>query len=197
MGLKNLIVVFLIFMFGSELAQGQNLYKTKKYEFGASVGILFEGMINANYDGNEPGNEDLELEKTNAFLLKFYFDIVISRHTSIGVFFNFSDIEFSNSNATASWRDTGLAFKYKFLINKRFAIRPRIGAGYRFFGSSDTAIQNGGLATNASVEFLYALTANNMKLLADLGFMAQPWGTSGDYSLKIPPTPYATIGIAF
>ena len=187
----------MILIFGGEQAHGQNLYKTKKYEFGASGGILFEGIINANYDGNEAGNEDLELEKTNAFLLKLYFDIVISRFTSVGVFFNLSDIEFSNSKSTGSWRDTGLAFKYKFLMSKRFAIRPRIGVGYRFFGSSDTAIKNGGIATNASVEFLYALTENNMKLLADVGFMAQPGGTSGDYSITIPPIPFATIGVAF
>ena len=197
MQLKSLTLLLLIFLVGSEIILGQNLYKLRKYEFGASGGILAEGTINANYDGDEAGVDDQKLDKKSAFLFKIYFDIVINRFTSVGVFLNFSDIEFSNSSSTASWRDTGLAFKYRFLMSKRFAIRPRVGLGYRFFGSSDTAIQNGGLATNLSVEFLYALTENNMKLLGDVGIMAQPWGTSGDYGVTIPPIPFATLGVAF
>lgn len=192
MKIRSMILVGLVLFAFDNFAIGQNLYKVRKYEIGITGGILFEGQVHA-----KSSEEDLRLEKKNAFLGKLYFDIALGRSLKGGVFFNFSSLAFSNDNATASLRDTGIHFKYRFLFNKRFAIRPGAGIAYRFFGSSSETIQNGGLATNASVEFIYALTKDNTKLLADLGFFAQPYGQSNDYSITIPPIPYVTLGLAF
>jgi hypothetical protein len=191
---KYCFVIILIFL-PLLTVEGQNLYRQSKYEFGASAGVMLPGQVIVRH--NSDATLDADLTSEAAFLLRLYFDIIYGRTTSIGVFFNYSDFAFTNSPTTASLTDTGIAFKYRFLLNKTMAIRPGAGLGYRFFGASDTAIENGGLATNLSLEFIWALTENNLKLLADVGLFAQPYGQSDEYDVFIPSLPYVTLGVAF
>ena len=189
--LKSIFIVLGIILFVTQ-ASAQNLYKTNQYEIGISVGALLSGTVDISKTG-----ESQTLTSKTEFMGRFFFDIVLGRRSSVGVFVNASELAFEGDSVSVSLRDFGIMYKYRFLLNKRMGIRPGIGIGYRILNSATPIVNSGGLSANLSLEFVYALTKDNIKLFLDTGILTQPFGRADEWDVRFGPIPYFNVGVAF
>jgi hypothetical protein len=189
---RSFFILFLLPLFVASELPGQNLYKTNSYEIGLSYGKFFSGTVTVSKDGI-----DTDLKKKDGYIGQIFFDIVLNRHSSFGVFLNYSNLDFEGDSVKVTMSDFGAKYKYRLLLNKRFAIHPGIGIGYRNLDSTTPIIDSAGLSVNLSVEFIYAVTQSNIKVFADTGLLSEPFGKADDYDVRFYAHPYLNLGIAF
>lgn len=211
-------ILFSLVIPGSILAQDSlSVTSAKKYEYGASVGVLFPAEIKFSDLRNE-------IRSVNSLLIKGYIDKYLLPEFMIGLYLNFSysnleeideyeepymtetGWEFKTKEDItrhhASVLEFGASFKTKFVLSPSWLLKPGLNVGYRQFffhykANCGLELDDAhGLAVNGSAEFQY-LYSENIILFAETGFLTQPYGGKEDITyMDFGPIFYLTVGIA-
>ena len=215
-----LITMFVLLLIPKNILAQDSLSATsaKKYEYGASVGMIFPAEIKFSDLRNE-------IRSTSSLLIKGYIDKYLLPEFMIGLYLNFSysnleEIdEYEEPYMTETgWKfktkeditehhasviEFGASFKTKFELSPSWLFKPGLNVGYRqffFHYKADCGLELDdahGLAVNGSAEFQY-LYSEKVIIFAETGFLTQPYGGKEDITyMDFGPIFYITVGIAY
>lgn len=185
------LALFIMFMECSVFSMS---FEGKKYDVGVSLGPWFSGG-DVNID-NDPVNYDLT--KKTCFLIKGYADAYAVPAFALGIYAHFApSVTYEESDSKQSMYEFGFSIKVRYILNDKLAFKPGLGIGYRRFSSNDDlADKYKALGINLSFELQYAVS-DSMMIYIEPGFLGQPKGDNGTYTMDFAPIWYLMAGVAF
>ncbi len=163
-------------------------FDAKNYDFGLSVGMWMGGTVTI---------EDFDVDKDAGLLFRGFADAYLLPKFAVGCFFNYSSVEASYGNYSASGDiyEFGVSLKPRFVVSAVTAVKPGLNLGYRK-GQLEGQDSITGLGINLSIELQYIMN-NDYIVFFEGGFLSQPTGGNADVSVTWAPIPYFAIGLCF
>lgn len=163
-------------------------FDSKNYDLGLAVGMWMGGTVTI---------EDLDVDKDTGLLFRGFADAYLLPKFAVGCFFNYSSVEASYYDYSASGDiyEFGVALKPRFAVSPVVAIKPGLNIGYRK-GQLEGYESINGLGINLSVELQYMMNTDYI-VFFEGGFLSQPTGGNADASVTWAPIPYFAVGLCF
>ncbi len=188
--MKKLLLPIFIFLNISVFCQVSS-FSSKTADYGIAVGAWFGGEVSL-------ADLDADIDKETGLLLQAFADFYLMEKLAMGVYVNYSNASFEETDETTDVFEIGGSIKPRFILSGgSLAIKPGLQIGYRtesidIEGAEDIM----GLGVNVSVEFQFA-TESNITPFGVIGFLSQPAGGNDDTDVTFGPIFYLGAGVAF
>ncbi len=189
--MKIRIVAIAIFMFSAFSINSAQSFEKKSYDLGISIGNWFEGDVYVYND-----DRDLVFSKEGSLLIRAFYDCYLIPKLSVGLYFNFASISFSDAASEPDMFEFGFTIKPRFFLSRDVAIKPGLNIGYRSVSSDFETTEHDAMGLNLSIELQYYINKSVKIVFLDTGFLAQPIGGNDDFTIDYDPIFYVGLGVA-